>query len=398
MKKEVLLEQMVDMMSAINEVVIKEETDYYWYDTSSGKLDSDMLTVARKAMQSLDMAESDILAKLNDKIYVSRSFNDQNQIVLTAYLTSPGRKVTRPQVKIANANKSGKTPRFAQGKPVRLGELRIDIVPGKTKVAWLQVGPPADTLYENKVLKKLKQQFADLGVGTSNPSLVEINGVQYRDVVGVYPAKRNAPADFVLKTKKGDRLKVIRGSGISYKKAGFERYVGIARSSDKYNKEIDESISNRFIDLVRANWQKYSFLKENPPGFVSKVSIPNQELIYLLYGDHEFGEPGNWRSGGVSNSEHLARHIMIGDMNLVENPDGGFSLTSDYVYNHGQIPDGDLQPVLYSRIGGGGSKVPVQEFKSIPGIGQVPVAVTDEIKIRIFLAPMNRAKDFIEIQ
>ena len=396
MKKEVLLDQMVDMMSTITEATIRTEREYYWYDVSSGRIDSEMLAVARKAMNELDMEESDFLAKLTNKIYAVRTFNDNNQIVLTAFLTAPSRKVTRAQVNQANSKKSKKKPSFTHGRPVRLGSLSIDIVPDKTKVSWLQVREPADRNYENKVLKKLKKQFLDLGISSSNPSTISINGIQYQNVVGIYSGKRGVKADFVLKTKRGKKLKVIKGSGISYKKLGFERYAGIARSSDQYNQTVDESISNRFLDLVKANWQKQMVLGNKPSGFVSKESIPNQELVYLIYGTHEIGEPGNWRTGGVSNSEEHAMHLMIGDLNLVESPEGGFTLTSHFTYKHGEIPSGDLNPVLYSRIGKGGSKVNIQGME-LPGLGSVPVSADGKIEVRIYLSPENRTSSFIEI-
>jgi len=412
MKKEVLLDQMVDMMSTITEGTIRSSRIYYYVDplkyppTKLMRFILESIRINTGKYYKIKNIEP-VIRLLTGRLYAKQTYNNSGTVSLDFYFTKKNYSQEKLISAISSANRaSAEDPPFTRGsflidrENVSLNDVRT----GK-KVKYLRTQSERSDAVELEYLRDLNKKLKKSGA----PVQLKIGNAIFEDVAEfIKNPDTNATADFIAIDSNAIK---IPGTGISHKAPGFESYKNITSYVGGENataKDVED-----FLGAAESKWRQrllYPSKGDDPlrptSGFYRPTKKNKSRKIDLVY-----GQEGN-----------RADYIVMGDFLIEKSGDITELVTAGEgrIYQYPEVPAQEYNPVFYSRFGSGGYKVEfsadelVELNKLFPeltadefgkkleefGVSDIiieqpngidtPIVISAKLSVRVFTIPQRR--------
>jgi len=364
MNKEVLLEQLVEMMSAITEGTVRNVRNWYYVDPtkySSSKLKKLIFPIVvntlgkYKNYRNLEVLQS--VAK--GRIFVKQN-KSTDGLVLRFYFTEKKYSEEELISLIGDANRLGNPrPKFFTG-AVLLDDENITLTgvkPGK-RIRYLRTASEQSDAVEEEYLHDLNRKIDAVGIGIETPGTIIIGDERFENVAGfVKNPDRWGICDFYAVRSSGE---IVPGSGISHKAPTFEAYKNLISSDKKDASDFMEAAIRKWrIDIL--------FSKDGPKrstaGFYRPMKNRSSSRVPMIYG-----------SGPTS-----ADFLVLGEFSVKKTGESEVTISAEGIYQKPETPSGEYEPAFHSRFGPGGFKVPfsAEEIAQINFVNP-PEGVTKE--------------------
>lgn len=353
MSKDKLLNEIVEMLSAVSQTnlsemtaVIRRAVKLYYVQPKhlSNKKVSKIYDIINKNYREGAYPKNDNEARryLHGRVFARQIvLPDSDKLKFEFYVTKNKFSDWQDRVTKANVKEKDKLPEFLASDNATLIDddiisIRSDIVPGDT-VRMLRTGGRSDSV-EREFLEHFQRELAEAGLGSKTNTVV-ISGKKFENVAGMIKkpgAVNAADADFVLVDDDGTP---IEGSSISHKAEIFRSYGGVKKllSNEKIGKFL-----NSFVSDCEAAWKKWIKAGKSASAGGFKRKLPDDITREVLY------------KGGIN-------FVVIGNLQFKYVEQGNYiAMSGKGLYERPTIPNEAYRPVLRSIYGSGGSKVDIK--------------------------------------
>ena len=346
MKKEVLLEQMVDMMSTINEGTLRSTRIFYCVNASRYPETKLVKFVFEKIKETTGKHtkiknHGPIVNLCQGRLYAHAKFDEDSETIdLDFYFTKKPYDYKQLSSDILAANKTeDQNPDFARGAFLLDSEkISLRQQPTGKNIPYLDTSGLSKEDAEKEQLQSLNRLFRKITL----PTKLKIGSEVFEDVVGFIKKPEGGSADFVAIDSNEER---IPGTGLSIKTSNFGNYKNLTSyrgGDDPTSKDVA-----RFIDAVESKWKQrllYPSAGDIPyrstAGFYRPVKMRKSRIRDLVYGqDYDRADYISIGNLVVDNSGNIPELAIKGE---------------GVIYQYPEIPTGDYTPVLFSRYGGKG--------------------------------------------